>query len=100
MGDPLTTDGAWRSPVAHLLWEGLSGVGGRRPASEMLDFCVSCVGERRWVTTQFLAQFEIGPGDGVVGDERGSDSTAPLRQSHSLAQGQIAGMVVQPCGNG
>jgi len=24
----------------------------------MLEFCVSCVGERRWVTTQFLAQFD------------------------------------------
>jgi len=32
--------GAWRNPVAHLLWEPLSSVGGRRPASEMLDFCV------------------------------------------------------------
>ncbi len=51
--------GAWRSPVAHLLWEPLSGVGERRPASEILGFCVSCVGERWWVTTQFLAQFKI-----------------------------------------
>ena len=23
----------------------------------MLDFCVGCVGQRRWVSTQFLAQF-------------------------------------------
>ena len=53
--------GAWRSPVAHLLWEPLSGVGRRRPASEMLGFCVSCVGERRWVTTQSLAQFVSEP---------------------------------------
>ncbi len=35
----------------------ISGVGGRRPASEMLGFSVSRVGQRRWVTTQSLAQF-------------------------------------------
>ena len=49
--------GAWRSSVARLLWEPFSGVGGRRPASEMLGFRVSCVGQRRWASTQFLAQF-------------------------------------------
>jgi len=30
---------------------------GLRPALETLDLCVSCVGQRRWVTTQLLAQF-------------------------------------------
>jgi hypothetical protein len=56
------TYGAWRSPVAHLLWEPLSGAGGCRPATEMLDFCVSCVGGRRWVTTQFWAQLRAARG--------------------------------------
>ena len=51
--------GAWRSSVARLLWEPLSGVGERRPASEMLDFCVGCVSQRRWASAQFLAQFGI-----------------------------------------
>lgn len=46
--------------LGTLLWEPLSGVGERWPASEILGFCVNCVGERRWVTTQFLAQFESG----------------------------------------
>jgi len=55
------TFGAQLSSVAHLLWEPISGVGGRRPASEMLGFCVSYVGERRWVTTQLLAQFVSEP---------------------------------------
>ena len=45
--------------VARLLWEPISGVGGRRPPSEMLDFCVSCVGQRRWASEQSLAQFGI-----------------------------------------
>ena len=30
--------------------------GGRRPALEMLDLCVSRVGQRPWVSAQFLAQ--------------------------------------------
>ena len=42
--------------LGTLLWEPLSGVGRRRPASEMLGFCVSRVGQRRWASTQFLAQ--------------------------------------------
>ncbi len=54
-----TIYGAWRSSVARLLWEPISGVGGRRPPSEMLDFCVSCVGQRRWASEQSLAQFGI-----------------------------------------
>ena len=33
--------------LIRLLWERLSGVGGRRPASEMLGSCVGCVGQRR-----------------------------------------------------
>ena len=60
----LGAQGAVRDPgnsVARLLWEPLSGVGGRRPASEMLGFCVSCVGQRRWASTQFLAQFRWAP---------------------------------------
>ena len=55
---------SWPSPVAHLLWEPISGVGGRRPVSEKLDFCVSCVGQRRWASEQFLAQF--GADDGYL----------------------------------
>ena len=41
-----------------MLYKRLSGVGGRRPALETLDFCVSCVGQRPWLSIQFLAQFE------------------------------------------
>ncbi len=48
-------------PTTVLLWEPLSGVGERWPASEILGFCVNCVGERRWVTTQSLAQFVSEP---------------------------------------
>lgn len=43
--------------LGGLSQEPLSGVGRGRPPSEMLGFCVSCVGQRRWVSAQFLAQF-------------------------------------------
>ena len=55
--EPGRRTGTIRYRVDGVLRKLISGVGGRRSALEMLDFCVSCVGQRRWVTTQSLAQF-------------------------------------------